>query len=727
MSELAKRLESLSPEKRELLQLLRSDRARRPGPEPVPARARRTAPFALVSEEDRARLPAGAEDAYPLTLIQLGMLHQMELTRDEPVPAYHNVNSFHIRGAFSPRPLQEAVDRVVARHPVLRTSFQREGFGEPLQVVHRWARLEVAVEDLRALEEGEQRRRLEAFLAAENRNLLDLESAPLVRLRVHRWSDDRFSLTLTEPHALSDGWSTAATLREIFELYLALGRGEEPPPQKPLQTSFRDHVALEREALASAETRRFWQAEVEREAVGRLARTKAVDAAGAAGDRKPEVWFPEEVVEGLHRLSRRTGLPLKSVLLAAHLKVVSLFTGSASVVTGLTSHGRPESVDGEQVRGLFLNTLPFAFDLAGCPWEELARRVFEVEGRVWPHRRFPLPEIQRLAGRRVLFDSAFSFLHFHSLLPLLDSGEGERIQDGSSDLSVTDFPLMATFTLRPAATSRLRLTLEHDPKALDPVQAAQMRDCYVRVLAALAADPSASHDAVPLIAPRDESFLLGEWKGGTAEFPREPSVQHRFQEAAARRPDAVALTGAGIHLSYGELRARAALVARALRRLGVRPEELVALYLERGPQVPVSILGALEAGSAYLPIDPIHPPERVAFVIGDARPRAVITERGLVSALPRLGGLPVLLLEDLLDGGEAGGEPPRAEPSRLSPEALAYVIYTSGSTGRPKGVALSHGAVARLFAASEPWFGFGPEDAWTLFHSHAFDFSVWEL
>ncbi len=729
MRSLAARLEALSPEKRQLLERLRRERGRGALDSVAPEPPGAAGPFALLSAEDRERLPADAEAAYPLTMVQLGMLHQMELTADRDVPAYHNVNSFHIRAPFFPEPFQRAVDRVIARHPILRTSFHLEGFGEPLQIVHRSAPLTVEVEDLRHLDEAEQQARLAAFLDTENRDLVDLARPPLLRLRVHRWEDDRFSLTLTEPHALSDGWSTAANLREIFDLYLRLSRGEEQPPEPPAEVTFREYVALERQALASEETAAFWRARVAEGGTGVLDRTVAPATGGGEDQRKPSVWFPEAVVEGLHEVSRRASAPLKSVLLTAHLQVISLFTGQDAVVTGLTTHGRPERRGGDRVRGLFLNTVPFPFTLDGGSWLDLVARVFMAEGSVWPHRRLPLAEIQRLAGQRTLFESAFSFLHFHSLKDLLSSGAGERIQEGSSDRSVTDFPLMATFTLRSAERARLRLTLEHDPRELATAQVDQMAACYERVLEAIAADPSASPHAVCLVPPREKRLLLSEWNPGRPVAPG-PPVHELFRRWAERRPDAVALSAGRETLTYGALDARGRTIAGALRARGVGPETLTAIFLERGTAVTSSILGVLGAGGAYLPVDPVYPPERVAFMLEDGAPRVVLTDRSLRDRLPESVASRVLLVDELLEAG-AGPAPEAPEHRGAAPEpgggSLVYVIYTSGSTGRPKGVMVPHAAAARLFRATTDLFRPDPGDVWTLFHSHAFDFSVWEI
>jgi len=215
-SDLETRISALSADRRRLLELLRREQAP-PAAEAMPetplaAERLATSPFCMIGEEDRRRLPGDVEDAYPLTTVQLGMLYQMESTLDATTPAYHNVNSFHVRAPLDLAVFEEAVERVVARHPILRTAFDLASYSEPLQLVYRSAYLPVESVDLRHLDAAAQEAELARFIREENRRLVDLSRPPLIRFHVHRRSDDRFQFTLTEPHAISDGWSTMSTL-----------------------------------------------------------------------------------------------------------------------------------------------------------------------------------------------------------------------------------------------------------------------------------------------------------------------------------------------------------------------------------------------------------------------------------------------------------------------------------------------------------------------------------
>ena len=212
---------------------------------------------------------------------------------------------------------------------------------------------------------------------------------------------------------------------------------------------------------------------------------------------------------------------------------------------------------------------------------------------------------------------------------------------------------------------------------------------------------------LPLLSAAERHQVLVEWNSGPAVAAATGSLVSRFAAVAAEQPDAVAVTDDGAHLTYGELAARSRGLARWLRRSGVVPGERVGLRLERSPEMVVGILGVLAAGGAYVPLDPAYPEERLSFILGDSGARIVVGQAEVRGKIDR---------ED-----EPGWEAP------LGPDDLAYLIYTSGSTGRPKGVGVTHGNVLRLLTATAPDFGFGPRDVWTLFHSYAFDFSVWEL
>ncbi|HEV2734363.1 MAG TPA: amino acid adenylation domain-containing protein, partial [Longimicrobiaceae bacterium] len=251
-----------------------------------------------------------------------------------------------------------------------------------------------------------------------------------------------------------------------------------------------------------------------------------------------------------------------------------------------------------------------------------------------------------------------------------------------------------------------------------------MLDHLERVLEQVAEDADVRLSGLKLAGEVERARLVEEWSLDGAEFLVDRCIHERFEARALERPDAPALTFEAETLTYRELNERANRLAHRLRALGVGPETRVGIALERSAGLVAAILAVLKAGGAYVPLDPAYPAERIAFVLEDAEIPVLVTASGLLARLPAFAGAALCVDTDADAIARESGENPGVE---AGPNTLAYVIYTSGSTGRPKGVQVTHANVARLFQATEAWFGFAADDVWTLFHSCAFDFSVWEI
>jgi amino acid adenylation domain-containing protein len=722
MNDLHQRLASLSPEKRRLAELMLREKWSRErsavagGTLPSSTDSQDGA-FSLLAEEDHRKLPDGLEDAYPLAMLQLGMIYHMEMTLDHPIPAYHNVNSFHVEAPFVREALQQAVDTVVARHATLRTSFHLEGYSEPLQLVHRSVKVDIEVEDLRHLSRAEQQELLDRFFETENRRIFDLSRPPLLRFHVHLRNDRRFQFTLTEPHVISEGWSTTSTLAEIADLYLALVEGRALPEPSASLPPYREFVRLERETLASQEAQAFWRERLDGWVTTRLSRWPAgFHPAGRAKNRKPTYELPADLLADVQRLARTAGVPIKSVLLAAHFKVMSLWSGESRVAIGLEFHGRPEVREGDQSRGVFINTLPARCELGRLSWTELIRRAFEVETEILPFRRFPLAALQK--GRQApLFEVSFTYLHFHGVDRVFQSERMILFRPGISDLSVSNFPLAATFHMAEGSANVLTLILEYDDQEFPIQQIRAFQRSYEQVLRAMVRNPAAVHDEIPLLGPLDRHHVLIEWND--TAFRDDTLIHRRIERWARESPGEVAVEQDGQFLTYGELDRRAAALARRLRALGVRADSLVGLYIERSCDMIVGLLGILKAGGAYLPLDPSYPQQRLRFLLEDAGISLLVIRKPSPD-LAAPAGARTVPLEGMFDNTVE-------EPADLAPEPapdnLAYVIYTSGSTGQPKGVMVTHANLAVSTAARIRYYR-TRVTSYLLLSSVAFDSSV---
>ncbi|WP_345017459.1 amino acid adenylation domain-containing protein, partial [Streptomyces shaanxiensis] len=667
-------------------------------------------PFALISVDDQAALPADAVDAYPLSQIQTGMVVEMLAARDEGRDVYHNINSFRIpdERPLDAEVLRRAVDTVVARHDILRTSVHLGGYSQPLQVVHGQVELTVNVEDLRGRDVAAAG---EEFAARERARGFDLGAAPLMRICAHVESDDAWRLTVSHCHAVTEGWTLNTFLMELLDVYEQLADGGEVVASyEAPSVRYADYIAAELASLDSEDDRAFWQNVVGSHTALRLPTTWA-DANGDNGDR---YWVQApfgDLEDGLQQLAERAGASLKSVLLAAHLKVLSMLTAEEAFHTGVVYHGRLEAPDAERVLGMHLNTLPFpATRPSSGTWLAFVEKVFAQEADIWAHRRYPLPAIQRDSGEtQRLVTTLFDHQNFHQVdTDVVDTAS-------TQDAGGNEFALSAI-----AAGGNINLGSTTQVISREDMR--RLASMYRRVLEAMAADPDGDAGAVYLPEGEQER-LLGEWCA-TVELPVGRRVHEAFAEQAARTPDHTAVTCGDHRLTYAELDARANRLAHHLIGLGAGPDTLVGLSLERGIDLIPSLLGVLKSGAAYLPLDPANPDERLATILEDAAAPILVTQRSLVDRMSSFSGRLVVVDDDRAAIDACPSTVPMVEGT---PDDLIYVIYTSGSTGKPKGVGLSHANVLRLFSSSEQHYGFGADDVWPLFHSYAFDVSVWEM
>ncbi len=691
-------------------------------PEPI-ADIVRTQPFSLIGPEDRAAISAEIEDAYPVTRLQLGMFYYNEL---EPQSAiYHDVFSYCAQSRFDQSKLQAALQGLVRRHPQLRVSFHLSGFSQALQLVHREAPLAFTVEDLRTANAKDQEARLVAWIENEKRRPFDRTVPSLVRFHAQIKSETSFQLFISFHHSCLDGWSLAAVVTEIFQDYLALLR-EAPICTLPPQAAYRDFVALEQEALISPEAREFWSAVMRGANAPALPRWPSnMCTGGLEQKRGPEVPVPGTVFAGLKKLAQMAGVPLKTVLLAAHQRVLATLYGQTDVVTGLITNGRPETVDGEKIIGLFLNTLPLRQQLEAGTWLELVKQTYTAEQAILPHRRFPLAEIQKLTGGRPLFETAFDFVHFHVYKNLqecrdLDLTEGHYFE-ANNLTTYTTFMLDVTST-------KLELHIDYNPTELCPEQVQRMTEYYLQTLAAMASAPEAQNARFSPLSIVETQTLLEEWNRTAREFPRDRRLTELFEDQVKEQPQAIALEFGDERITYTQLNARAEEIAGHLLTAGLAHQELVGICLDRSPDMVAALLGILKAGGAYVPLDPAYPAHRLGLMTADANLRWVVTEKPLLALLPS-DTVRALCLEDLAAHGAEARKTQTNHHLEHSSDSndLAYVIYTSGSTGKPKGVQIAHRSVVNLLTSVAETVNFQAEDRLLAVTTISFDIAALEI
>ncbi|MEU3648454.1 non-ribosomal peptide synthase/polyketide synthase [Lentzea sp. NPDC034063] len=635
------------------------------------------------------------EDVHPLTPLQAGMVFHSLV--DAESGAYFDQARLTLAGVADPEALGAAWQRVVDRTPVLRSSVAWEGVAEPLLLVHSQVVVPISYHDWRELSDVDHEA---SRVAAEDRAAAkDLTAAPLMRVSIAALPDDEVLLVWTFHHVLLDGWSLGQVFAEVCEQYAAIVGDRQP--DLPARRPFRDYLQwLHRQDRSAAEE--YWRGVLSgfESATALPFDRKPLEAHRTESSESAHIALSEEESAQLREVSKQNGLTVNTVVQGAWALLLSRYSGEQDVVFGTTVSGRPAELAGvESMIGMFINTVPTRARVDET--QQLVDWLRDLQVQQAESRRFEavsLAELRTwsdLAAGNSLFDSSVVFENY----PFDESSTGGIRVTGVQAVDTTSFPL----SVRAHLDERLHVALSYDPRLFDADTVERMATHLGVLLTAFITDPARAVSETPMLTESEQHQVLVEWNGSAHDLPT-GTLPELFEAQAARTPDSIAVTCEGESLSYAELNVRANRLAHRLIELGAGPERFVALVLPRSAEMIVAILAVLKTGAAYLPVDPGLPQERIDAMLDDVRP--------------------VVVLEDI---GDSDGCPDTAPSPLLSPENAAYVIYTSGSTGVPKGVVVPHSNVTRLFEATREWLSFDEHDVWTLFHSYAFDFSVWEI
>ncbi len=617
--------------------------------------------------------------------------------------AYNVPGAVRLSGELDVAALERSLGEIVRRHEALRTTFASVG-GRPVQVIVPAGRFDLEVVELGGREEGEREREAEAGRVVEEASELsfDLGRGPLLRAGLVRLSGTEHVLWVVMHHIVSDGWSLGVFLRELGALYGAYRRGESSPLEEPA-VQYADYAVWQRRWLGGERLERqlaYWKEKLAG-APPRLELPADYPRPAVSRHRggRHRVHLSGEVVRGLRELGRRERATLYMVVLAGFEAWLHRYTGQQDVPVGTPIANRTRG-EVEGLIGFFVNTLVMRGDLSRDPrFRELVVRVRETALGAYAHQDLPFERLveelqpERDLGRTPLFQVMFA---------LQNAAVGEVELSGleASPVGVGEGSAKFDLTLSMVETEAgLEGVLEYDRELFEAATAERMGGHLERLLAGAAAEPESRVSELPLMGEAERRRLLVEWSGSATAAPAaERCVHELFEEQAGMTPEAVAVRCGETVVTYGELRRRAGLLARHLRDLGVGPESRVGLLMERSPELLIGMLAILEAGGAFVPLDPAFPPERLELMVRDARAAVVLAGPRPAAALP--GGAAHLVA---LDGdgfttrsgepGRAAGRSPR-RPGRAHPRNLVYVIYTSGSTGVPKGVGVEHRSLA---------------------------------
>ncbi len=675
--------------------------------------------------------PEVIERSYGLTPVQLGMLFNRAHAGASGVDIEQMIAT--LREPLDPTTLRRAWEAVVAEHGALRTRFRWEGLPVPVQEVLASVEVPLVETDLRGLPPDERESAIARFLREDRVRGIDLAQPPLFRLRLFRLAADESRLVWTFPHILLDGGSFPAVVEDVFTAYEAVGRGE--PATLARHRPYGDHIAwLEHEiARTAADASSFFRAGLagfgaKNQLVPELrgADPGGAEAAAAGSPRlhgELERRLPLAETERLRTLAREHGLTLNTFVQAAWSLIVADFSGARDVVFGVVRACRRSALpEAAQMVGLFINTLPLRVRLAGAqPVLEWLRDIRACYVAQRPFEHTPLHAVQAVSEvpkGTALFDSILVYNDALMDSDMRARGGGFARRDFSW-IEQTNFPV----TLFAYGEPELLLKLSYD-RALVPDAIA--RSMLARAIAALSSLAAQADRRLGELArvPADELAALAAWNQTqveVAELATAGCVHTLFEQQAARAPDPIALVFRGQSLSYHDLNQRANQVARRLQGLGVGPDVLVGIFVERSLEMMVGLLGILKAGGAYVPLDPNYPAERIAMMLEDSRAPVIVSEARLAGSLPRHAATVLLLERDPPVPADASNV-----DSGVASHNLAYVIFTSGSTGRPKGVMVEHRNVLNFFAGMDDRIG-REAGTWLAVTSISFDISVLEL
>ncbi len=630
-----------------------------------------------------------------------------------------------LEGRLAIEPLQRALGEIEKRHEALRTTFAIVD-GAPVQLVHPPGPVPLPLTRWPSLTPSQREEAARRSAAEEARAAFDLGTGPLFRARLFEIDAADHLLLLTFHHIVADGWTMGVLGAELGALYRAFSRGE-PSPLSELPIQYADYAAWQRSWLdggALQSQLAYWKGKLDGapQAINLPLDRPRPSVETHRGDRVRLSLSPTLSAE-LHALSRREGTTLFMTLLSAFFVLLHRLTGQEDLVVGspIAGRTRPET---ERLIGFFVNTLVLRVELDGEPsFLALLARVKETCLGAYAHQDLPFERLvqelhpERNLARAPLFQVMFTLQNGPREQMALP---GLRLRAVKSEAATAKFDLTLSMS---DGQDGLGGSIEYNTDLFDASTIERMAGQLGVLLQGIAEEPQKRLGELPLLSAGERAQIAG-WSCRRRSFAQEALIHELFEAQARKTPEASAVRFEGSQLSYGELDRRSTRLAHHLRRLGVGPDVLVGLAVQRSLDLVVGILGILKAGGAYLPLDPEYPTERLAFMVEDAQISVLLTQEQYADTIPARGATVVLLDADW---GVIAGEPEERLETVATPESLAYVIYTSGSTGKPKGVQISHANVVRLFPATQPWFGFDEGDVWTLFHSYAFDFSVWEI
>ena len=669
-------------------------------------------------------LPVAEKDDLPLSFAQqrLWFLEQFEPGNY----AYNMPGAMRLTGRLDAAALERSFNEIVRRHEALRTTFKLKN-GEPVQVVSPALTLTLDVQDLSTKAESEREAIAFDLASREAVRPFDLARGPLIRVNLLRLAEEDHLLVITLHHIICDGWSLGVLLRELTELYGAYLQSKPSPLPEPV-IQYADFAHWQREWLQGEVLDNqfaYWRNQLSGELpILNLMTDRPRPAVLTYNGAKQSVEISKDITESLKALSRRHEVTLFMTLLAAFKTLLYRFTGQKDIIAGSTIANRNRA-ETEGLIGFFVNTLVLRTDLSGGPtFQELLARVREVTLGAYAHQDLPFEKLveELQPERHISINPLFQVMFALQNAPMPDfklpglTLSYQGIENYSAKFDIM-FDMLET-------ADGLQGFVEYNTDLFDSSTIERLASHFITLLEAVVADPDRAISELSILSPQERRQLLIEWNNTQSVYPESECIHRLFEIQAERQPESIAVTYDGRELSYGELNQSANQLAHHLISFGVGPEVIVGVYLDRSPDMIVSLLAILKAGGAYLPLDSYYPKPRIAFMIDDARVPVLLTRKSMLDELPQQAVTAICVDSDWAAIATNSQQNPS---SQVTSDNLAYVIYTSGSTGKPKGVAIEHHSTVAMLDWARRLYSPDELRAVLASTSVCFDLSIYEI
>ncbi|MGB7440889.1 MAG: amino acid adenylation domain-containing protein [Coleofasciculaceae cyanobacterium] len=668
--------------------------------------------------------PVPRDQDLPLSPAQLPLwfIYQMEPSSS----AYNLAYAYRLKGQLNITALEHSLGEIVRRHETLRTTFKTVN-GSVVQVISHPTSITLPVVDLQSLPEEEQSARVQQLVNEEAQRPFDLTKGPLLRVALLRLEKHSHVFLLTMHHIISDGWSMGVFFQELATLYATFCASKPSPlPELPIQYadfSVWQHQWLQGEVLEKELN--YWRHQ--------LAGTPPLLELPTDRPRPPiqtsrgsveKIQLTADLTQKLNNLSQQSGTTLFMTVLAAFATLLYRYSGQEDVLVGSPIANRKYS-ETKSLIGFLLNTLVLRTNLEGNPsFQELLARVRRVALDAYAHQNVPFEKLtevlqpERNPGYSPWFQVMFVLQNTPAVTPELS---GLTLTPLKSEQNTAIFDLVLDLT---ETEQGLGGVFVYNTDLFDQTTITRIAGHFQTLLEGIVANPEQRISKLPLLSAVEQHQLLVEWNQTTADYPDDLCYQQLFEAQVERTPKATAVVHQGQELSYEELNSRANQLAHYLRSLGVKPDVVVGICLERSLEMAVGFLAILKAGGAYLPLDPNYPSERLAFMLEDSQAPIVLTQQRLVEFLPPHNAKVICLDHDW----QAIAQHSQSNLlNQTTPENLAYLIYTSGSTGKPKGVMITHQGMVNHNLAIVKEFELEERDRVLQFASISFDIAVEEI